>query len=68
MLTLAVYRCKKHNTWMISLNHGSIGQRLTRSKCCGKWDPVKEWTLSVSEARDLASEINTFVDGLVGEE
>lgn len=51
---LVINKCPTHGYWSVSIDDEHGGTRVTRSKCCGRWDTVKEFTLSQSDWQELA--------------
>jgi hypothetical protein len=50
---LSINRCPVHSDfWSISIDDEICGQRITPSKCCGRWRTVKQWRL---DARMITS-------------
>lgn len=42
---LAINQCPTHGYWAITVEGDETGERITPSKCCGRWDTVKRWPL-----------------------
>lgn len=55
-MQLAINRCPTHGYWMVAIERkGYGGTRITPSKCCGSWEVVKTWELSVRDWEELAN-------------
>ena len=63
MKYIEVCRCPIHQEfWALMISDESGGVRLTRSKCCGRWDVVKRWPLYESFGREIINEIECALD------
>ena len=62
---LSIHRCPIHKEFlMISLDErdddgNGTGTRLTPFKCCGQWEPVKEWPLTKKQLAEIG---HTFLN------
>lgn len=56
MKKLCIVRCPTHYYYAISIDDPDtgIGTRVTPSKCCGRWDTVKEFWLSEAQWENLS--------------
>lgn len=61
IITLSIDKCP-HGTYAISVNNDGIGTRLTSHKCCGRWDIVKEFSMTPEQAREAANVMLEFAD------
>jgi hypothetical protein len=52
--SIEISRCPKHGFYAISIGTEEWGQRITPSKCCGRWVSVKKWELSKYDWEYLA--------------
>lgn len=60
--TLALNNCPTHGTQMVSIDSNGSGVRVAGGKCCGRWQVIKEWTLTPQQWRDLAEEANAVAE------
>ena len=51
-LRLSFCRCPVHAFECISIDGPDSGLRLTSAKCCGQWDLVKSWPITVETMRE----------------
>lgn len=64
---ITIDRCPRHRDfWAVCIGDGHYGVRLTPSKCCGRWDEVRKWSLSERQLRDAAEEFIAAADSLAG--
>lgn len=57
MKTLAINRCPAHKGYFsISIDDADHGVRITPSKCCGQWRPIKVFYMSAANWRELAKQ------------
>ncbi len=56
-LVLSIDRCPTHGYWAVSIGRGYGSTRLTPTKCCGRWDTVREWKFSEEDAERLISAV-----------
>lgn len=60
---LSLNRCPIHKDFQAIMldyrdeNGNGHGTRLTRSKCCGQWETIKEWPLTKT---DLLAAVDVF--------
>lgn len=61
--TLSHDRCPLHGYEAISFQEkGAGGQRLTHSKCCGRWESLKRWRVDPWDlVVDIVSEVRSLV-------
>lgn len=64
--TLGVHRCPTHGFFAICVNDEHGGERVTPSKCCGRWDTEREWALTAIQWRDLARLANEAAEFMAG--
>ena len=64
MSTLALNNCPNHGTKMVSIDSNGTGIRVAGSKCCGRWQVIKEWPLTAQQWRELAEEANAVAEAL----
>ena len=62
MKTLAINRCPTHGFWAITIEDDMTGVRVTPSKCCGRWDTVKEFRMSERDWRELSEQAQIAAD------
>lgn len=56
-MKLSICRCPVHpDFWSVSIDDDFTSARVTPSKCCGRWNTVKAFTLSAREWRTLSEE------------
>lgn len=62
---LTINRCPHHGTWMVAIEDGDGGVRLTPHKCCGEWELAAsiamrgaDWRAVAEEAEHAAGEDN----------
>ena len=65
--TLSIDRCPVHGYYAVSVNRrdadgGGSGTRLTPSKCCGRWDETKSWTMTKDRLRQVAKDILEYAE------
>lgn len=58
---LSICRCPTHGFYSVSIEDNDGGVRLTPSKCCGRWDVVKEWRLSIEQWDEIVNTIQCEV-------
>lgn len=51
---LAINQCPTHGYWAITVEDNVSGERITPSKCCGRWDTVKRWPIDRCHMKALA--------------
>lgn len=56
-MKLTINRCP-HGTYAISVDDDGGGTRVTPSKCCGRWDVIKEWDLTDSMADEIIEQMH----------
>lgn len=57
-MRLTIVRCPNHKEfWAISIDGNGGGTRLTASKCCGRWDEVKSWLVSIDELGRIIADL-----------
>lgn len=54
-----------HGTNAIALNNGYGGTRLTRKKCCGRWNETHNFPMSIG---DLRAALETFQEAVADAE
>jgi hypothetical protein len=65
---LAYNRCPLHGFESISLDNDDGGTRLTRGKCCGRWDVVIKFPMSTRSLNDAITVFENAINDLVAEE
>ena len=61
MRYLTIDKCP-HGTYSVSLMDDDGGVRLTPSKCCGRWDEIKRWSMTPKQLREMANELQCQAD------
>jgi len=62
--SLSINRCPTHGFISVSIDDEAGGTRITPGKCCGRWDVVKSWDLSVDDWLELARNAEKAVEDL----
>jgi hypothetical protein len=61
---LAINQCPVHKFWSITLDDESGGIRLTPSKCCGRWDTIKQFSMSITDLREVITACENAIDDM----
>lgn len=56
--------CCPHGIKMISIDDQRGGTNLTGQKCCGRWNVIKEWPMSIKQLKLVAYEITQAIQNL----
>ena len=62
---IAIDRCPVHGYYAVCVGErngdgSGHGTRLTPSKCCGRWDEVRSWPLTVADCDSIIYEVEAI--------